>query len=82
MNEPFYFADEQRFGPFALWHHKHHFKEVNGGVEMTDEVDYAIPLGAIGRVANWLFVGRQVDAIFNYRFEILQKLFTTKPDTY
>src|SRR3954469_13301228 len=45
VSEPFYFADEQRFGPYALWHHKHHFEQGPDGVVMTDEVDYALPLG-------------------------------------
>ncbi len=69
------FVDEQRFGPYALWHHTHSFREVGGGIEMTDEVNYAIPLGFIGRFANWLFVEKQVNAIFDYRFNVLEKRF-------
>jgi ligand-binding SRPBCC domain-containing protein len=38
-----YFVDEQRFGPYALWHHKHFFKEIPGGIEMTDQVDSELP---------------------------------------
>jgi len=75
VKEPHYFVDEQRFGPYALWHHQHRFKEVEGGVEMTDEVNYAIPLGFIGRLANWLFVGKQVKGIFDYRFKVLEERF-------
>lgn len=78
VNEPFYFVDEQRFGPYALWHHQHHFKEVPGGVEMTDEVNYAIPLGLLGRIANALFVGREVNRIFDYRFKVLEEYFKNK----
>ncbi len=78
VNEPLYFVDEQRFGPYALWHHQHHFRAVDGGVEMVDEVNYAIPFGFLGRFANWLFVGRQVNAIFDFRFEILKNLFRDK----
>ncbi len=70
-----YFIDEQRFGPYALWHHQHFFKEVAHGVEMTDEISYAIPYGFLGRLINWLFVGQQVNAIFDYRFLVLEKLF-------
>ncbi|MGE0589328.1 MAG: hypothetical protein AB7O48_12195 [Cyclobacteriaceae bacterium] len=73
--EPNYFVDEQRFGPYALWHHQHHFKQVGNGVEMTDEVNYAIPFGILGRLANWLFVERQVNAIFNHRFDVLKTHF-------
>lgn len=79
VQEPHYFVDEQRFGPYALWHHQHRFKAVAGGVEMTDEVNYAIPLGILGRLAHLLFVGREVNAIFDYRFKILDDLFNHKP---
>jgi ligand-binding SRPBCC domain-containing protein len=47
-----YFVDEQRFGPYALWHHKHFLKEVPGGVEMEDIVDYKLPLGILGQMAH------------------------------
>ena len=70
-----YFVDEQRFGPYTLWHHQHHFKEVPGGIEMIDEVNYAIPLGLLGRLAHWLFVGREVNAIFAHRYAVLEKYF-------
>ncbi|MEQ8925856.1 MAG: SRPBCC family protein [Fulvivirga sp.] len=75
VNEPAFFVDEQRFGPYALWHHQHRFKEVSGGVEMEDEVNYAIPFGWLGRFANWLFVGKKVKAIFDYRFKVLEERF-------
>ena len=75
VHEPTYFVDEQRFGPYSLWHHQHHFKEVEGGVEMTDEVNYAVPLGALGQLANFLFVGREVNAIFNHRYRTLEEFF-------
>lgn len=75
VQEPDYFVDDQRVGPFAIWHHQHSFKEVEGGVEMTDEVTYGIPLGPIGTLAHWLFVKRDVNAIFNHRYEVLAKYF-------
>jgi len=75
VRELYYFVDEQRFGPYAMWHHSHYFREVDGGIEMTDEVHYAIPFGFIGRFANWLFVEKQVNAIFDYRFDVLEKRF-------
>lgn len=75
VKDLYYFVDEQRFGPYALWHHQHHFKEIEGGVEMVDEVNYAIPFGLIGRLANWLFVGRQVSAIFDHRYKVLESYF-------
>ncbi len=75
VKEPHYFIDEQRFGPYALWHHQHHFREVENGVEMTDEVNYAIPFGIFGRLAHWFFVGREVNRIFDFRFKRLEKYF-------
>ena len=70
-----YFIDEQRFGPYALWHHQHHFKAIEGGVEMIDIVHYRIPLGILGDIANRLFVRAKLQSIFDYRFEAVEKLF-------
>ena len=70
-----YFVDEQRFGPYTLWHHKHFLKEVEGGVEMTDIVHYKIPFGFIGRLANSLFIKNKVKEIFDYRYNRLEILF-------
>ena len=69
-----YFIDVQRKGPFALWHHQHHFKEVEGGVEMTDIVHYKNPLGFVGGLANSLFVKRKLKNIFKYRFNKIEEL--------
>jgi ligand-binding SRPBCC domain-containing protein len=62
-----YFVDEQRFGPYSLWHHQHHFKAIPGGVEMTDIVHYKIPFGFLGDIAQWLFVKKNLQQIFTYR---------------
>ena len=70
-----YFVDEQRFGPYALWHHQHHFKEIKGGVLMTDLLNYAIPYGIFGRVANNILVKKQINNIFAYRTQEVNKLF-------
>jgi ligand-binding SRPBCC domain-containing protein len=78
VSEPTYFVDEQRFGPYALWHHQHRFKETEDGVEMTDEVNYAIPLGVLGRVAHALFVKREVNRIFNHRYATLEAYFSKR----
>lgn len=78
VKEPYHFIDEQRFGPYALWHHQHHFKQVAGGVEMTDEVNYAIPLGILGQLAHWIFVGREVNAIFDHRYKVLENYFSNR----
>jgi ligand-binding SRPBCC domain-containing protein len=68
------FVDEQRRGPYSLWHHQHHFKEIKGGVEMTDLVHYSIPYGFLGRWANILFVRRQLDQLFAYRRQRIEEL--------
>ena len=75
VSEGKYFIDEQRYGPYSLWHHQHHFREVDGGVEMTDIVHYKIPLGLLGRIANRLFVQKKLKVIFDYRFEKVRELF-------
>jgi ligand-binding SRPBCC domain-containing protein len=75
VREPFFFADEQRFGPYALWHHKHHFEESQQGVMMTDEVDYAMPFGLLGRMVHAAFVRAEVNAIFDHRYSALEKYF-------
>ncbi len=70
-----YFIDEQRFGPYTLWHHQHHFKAIEGGVEMTDIVHYRIPLGPLGDLANALFVRHKLKKIFDFRYEAVENLF-------
>ena len=69
------FVDEQRFGIYSFWHHKHLFKEVVGGTEMEDIVHYKLPLGFIGKIAHSLFVKKQLEAIFTYRENKLKELF-------
>ena len=70
-----YFVDEQRFGPYALWHHKHFIKEIKGGVEMIDIVDYKLPFGFLGRLAHPILVKRKLKEIFDFRYNKLIELF-------
>lgn len=70
-----YFIDEQRFGPYSLWHHQHHFKIIEGGVEMTDIVYYKLPFFWLGDIAHFLFVKQQLNHIFNYRFKAVEEKF-------
>jgi len=70
-----YFIDDQRVGPYALWHHQHHFREVDGGVEMLDAVTYAVPFGILGIIAHRVFVRRQLRGIFSHRRNVLEKKF-------
>jgi len=70
-----YFVDEQRFGPYSFWHHKHFLKEVEGGVEMTDIVHYKAPFGFLGRIAHALFIKKKLKTIFDYRYNKLEEIF-------
>lgn len=70
-----YFVDEQRFGPYALWHHKHFIKEIDGGVEMEDIIDYKVPLGILGQLVHPFLVKPKLEEIFAYRQKKLVELF-------
>jgi ligand-binding SRPBCC domain-containing protein len=70
-----YFVDEQRKGPYQLWHHQHHFKTIEGGVEMTDLVHYRLPLGFLGSIAHSLVVKKELEKIFAYRYQQIIKRF-------
>jgi ligand-binding SRPBCC domain-containing protein len=78
VHKPFYFVDDQRFGPYAFWHHQHRFNAVEGGVEMIDEISYGVPFGIFGRMANRIFVARQLKTIFRFRHHIIEKTFLPK----
>jgi ligand-binding SRPBCC domain-containing protein len=75
VKEGEYFVDEQRFGPYALWHHEHHFKAIKGGVMMNDILNYAIPYSFIGTVANGAFIGKQIKKIFEFRETAIKEMF-------
>ncbi len=70
-----YFIDEQRFGPYSLWHHQHHFKSIDRGVQMTDIVHYKLPFWFLGDVAHDLFVKKQLSGIFDFRSKKVEQLF-------
>lgn len=70
-----YFVDEQRFGPYSLWHHQHHFKEVPGGIEMTDIVHYKIPFWFLGDIAHTILVKQKLKDIFDYREKVVRTMF-------
>jgi len=75
MVENQYFVDEQRFGPYALWHHTHFIKEIPGGVEMEDIIDYKVPFGILGRLVHPILVAPKRNEIFDYRRKKLIELF-------
>lgn len=75
VKENTYFVDEQRFGPYSLWHHKHFIKKIDGGVEMEDIIDYKLPFGWLGQLAHPFLVKPKLNEIFEYRRQKLIELF-------
>lgn len=76
VKEACFFIDEQRFGPYKMWHHEHFFESLpNGNTLMKDKISYKIPFGFLGHLAQALFVKKQLTSIFTYRYNTLEKLF-------
>jgi len=61
------FVDEQRRGPYSVWHHTHTFESMAGGTLMTDAVQYRLRVAPLGELVAGLFVERDVQKIFEYR---------------
>jgi ligand-binding SRPBCC domain-containing protein len=77
VKEGHFFIDEQRKGPYKIWHHEHHFKQVEGGVEMTDIVSYELPFGLLGKLLHPIIVKPKLKQIFDYRTKKVASLFAT-----
>ena len=75
VKEKEYFVDEQRSGPYSIWHHEHKIEPVEGGVLMTDIVSYKPPFGILGSIANSLFIKKQLEEIFEFRRKALIEIF-------
>ena len=71
-----YFIDEQRFGPYKMWHHEHRFIEFGSGIKMKDKVSYKIPFGFVGNIIHQLFIKRRLMNIFAYRIHKLETIFS------
>ncbi len=78
VSKPVMFEDEQKEGPYEYWHHKHLFREVPGGVEMTDIIDYKLPYGALGDILDFLIINQRLDQVFAYRREKIKEIFQFK----
>lgn len=74
-----FFIDEQRYGPYSLWHHQHHFMPIEGGIQMTDIVHYRIPFWVLGDVANTILVRNELRKIFMHRFVVANELLGAWP---
>ena len=70
-----FFVDEQRFGPYKFWHHKHMFDVIDGGVKTTDLLDYSLPMGPIGRLLQPILIKPKIEEIFEYRRKKLIEIF-------
>jgi ligand-binding SRPBCC domain-containing protein len=70
-----FFVDEQRIGPYKLWHHEHHFMETPDGIEMTDIVSYELPFGVLGSMVHPFLVEKKLNEIFAHRFKVVDELF-------
>jgi ligand-binding SRPBCC domain-containing protein len=77
VREGSYFVDEQRVGPYAIWHHEHFFESVPGGVKMTDVVHYKVPLGILGNLVHPWLVRPKLEQIFSYRWAANERMFGT-----
>ena len=77
VSEKKFFIDEQRVGPYTMWHHQHFFKEHKNGVLMNDIITYKAPFGPLGVSANSLFIRKKLESIFNYRYKTLNKMFNS-----
>lgn len=75
VKKPFYFVDNQLYGPYKVWHHQHHFTQTDQGVLMQDIVNYVVPLRGIGSLLDRWYIRNQVENIFNHRYKILDKHF-------
>ena len=75
VKEKEYFIDEQRVGPYKIWHHEHKIIPADGGVLMTDLVTYQPPFGFLGRIANSLLIRKKLEAIFDYRKTLMNNTF-------
>jgi ligand-binding SRPBCC domain-containing protein len=75
VDEGSYFVDEQRAGPYALWHHEHRLQSTEKGVRMTDLVTYRLPGGPLGTLAHRLFIRKQLGDIFRYREQVMRVKF-------
>ncbi|MDX1666296.1 MAG: SRPBCC family protein [Saprospiraceae bacterium] len=75
VREGEYFIDEQRMGPYAFWHHQHHFEKVDGGVLITDRLHYKVPFGPLGTLVDKWIVEPRIEEIFRFRKQKVDQIF-------
>lgn len=81
LREREFFVDEQRLGPYRLWHHEHHFlpEPAANAVRMIDRVTYDVGWGALGDLLHAAWIGRELQAIFAHRAQRIAELFPQRP---
>jgi ligand-binding SRPBCC domain-containing protein len=82
IDEPHFFIDNQIQGPYKVWHHEHHFRAIERGVEMTDILNYSLGYGILGKIAHTLFIKSKVKQIFKYRREILDHMYISETNNH
>lgn len=80
VEAPYKFVDHQLIGPYNIWHHQHHFKEIPEGTLMTDIVYYSISPWKLGGIADSLFVKGQLNKIFDFRYQKVEEIFNNKKE--
>lgn len=81
VSEGSYFVDEQRVGPYSLWHHEHWFRDAGGGgTEVEDRITYRLPFGWLAAPVHALVVRRQLARIFDFRTAVMRRLFPRKDE--
>jgi len=72
-----YFVDEQRIGPYKIWHHQHILEPTENGVMMTDIISYQPPYGILGKLANAIIIKKKLKEIFDYRTVVIREIFNS-----
>ena len=75
LHEKKYFVDIQLYGPYAMWHHKHFIREIPGGVEIEDLIDYKLPFGILGQMLHLIVVKPKLNEIFAFRTAKIIEIF-------
>lgn len=78
IRDQFYFVDEQRMGPYKIWHHQHILEPAGSATRMTDIVSYAPPFGLLGKLANRLIIRKKLREIFDFREKAMERLFPVR----
>ena len=75
VKEKEYFVDEQRVGPYTMWHHEHFIEPTKKGVLMSDIVSYQPPFGILGSIANSFLIRKKLNDIFEFRSQAVENIF-------